>query len=133
MIPEIDIDDIEEMDTGQTETEDKTYYINFDKNRIQGEIDGLQAVRQSVICMLETERYAYLIHTWQYGASLEHYVGKSYDYVTADIGREITETLMTDDRILEVDGFEFEQIEDNLKISFNVNTVYGMIEESVVI
>lgn len=126
-----------EIEDSETQTSDdiadKTYYLNFDKNRIQGYIKELEAVKQSIICMLETERYAYLIHTWQYGASLEQYIGQSYDYVTADIGREIKETLMTDDRILDVFGFKFEQIGDNLKINFEVNTVYGIVSESVVI
>ena len=115
------------------ELSDKTFLLNFENNRIQGNIKELEAVKQSIICMLETERYAYLIHTWQYGASLEQYIGQSYDYVTADIGREIKETLMTDDRIIDVYGFKFEQIGENLKVNFEVNTVYGIVSESVVI
>lgn len=115
------------------ELSDKTFLLNFENNRIQGNIKELEAVKQSIICMLETERYAYLIHTWQYGASLEQYIGQSYDYVTADIGREIKETLMTDDRIVDVYGFKFEQIGENLKVNFEVNTVYGIVSESVVI
>ena len=77
--------------------------------------------------------YKRQIHTWQYGASIEQYIGQSYDYVTADIGREIKETLMTDDRIVDVYGFKFEQIGENLKVNFEVNTVYGIVSESVVI
>ena len=115
------------------ELSDKTFLLNFENNRIQGNIKELEAVKQSIICMLETERYAYLIHTWQYGASIEQYIGQSYDYVTADIGREIKETLMTDDRIVVVYGFKFEQIGENLKVNFEVNTVYGIVSESVVI
>ena len=115
------------------ELSDKTFLLNFENNRIQGNIKELEAVKQSIICMLETERYAYLIHTWQYGASLEQYIGQSYDYVTADIGREIKETLMTDDRIVDVYGFKFEQTAENLKVNFEINTVYGIVSESVVI
>lgn len=115
------------------ELSDKTFLLNFENKRIQGNIKELEAVKQSIICMLETERYAYLIHTWQYGASIEQYIGQSYDYVTADIGREIKETLMTDDRIVDVYGFKFEQIGENLKVNFEVNTVYGIVSESVVI
>lgn len=115
------------------ELSDKTFLLNFEDKRIQGNIKELEAVKQSIICMLETERYAYLIHTWQYGASIEQYIGQSYDYVTADIGREIKETLMTDDRIVDVYGFKFEQTGENLKVNFEVNTVYGIVSESVVI
>lgn len=115
------------------ELSDKSFLLNFENNRIQGNIKELEAVKQSIICMLETERYAYLIHTWQYGASIEQYIGQSYDYVTADIGREIKETLMTDDRIVDVYGFKFEQTAENLKVNFEVNTVYGIVSESVVI
>ena len=134
MIPEnVDIE-IEDSEVEVTDDiSDKTFYLNFDKNRIQGYVNELAAIRQSIICMLETERYAYLIHSWQYGASLEQYIGKNYDFVTSDIGREIKETLMTDDRVLDVYGFSFEQVEDNLKVNFEVNTVYGIVDESVVI
>lgn len=134
MIPEnVDIE-IEDSEVEVTDDiSDKTFYLNFDKNRIQGHVNELAAIRQSIICMLETERYAYLIHSWQYGASLEQYIGQSYDFVTSDIGREIKETLMTDDRVLDVYGFSFDQVEDNLKVNFEVNTVYGIVDESVVI
>jgi Protein of unknown function (DUF2634). len=111
----------------------KTYYINFDKNRLQGEIEGLESVKQSIICMLSTERYAYIIHTWQYGATIEKYIGKNYDYIVADIDREITETLMTDNRILKVSNFKFKQEDEKLIITLNVDTIYGNLKESVVI
>lgn len=104
----------------------KTFYINYEKNRIQGEIDGLEAIKQSIISMLSTERYAYLIHTWQYGATMEKYIGENIDFILSDIGREIKETLLTDNRILDVREFEYNQFEpDSLRITFLVDTIYG--------
>ena len=40
---------------------------------------------------------------------------------------------MTDDRIVDVYGFKFEQTAENLKVNFEVNTVFGIVSESVVI
>lgn len=105
----------------------KTFYINLDENRIEQRIEGLQAVEQSIIRMLSTERYAYLIFDRDYGAALEKYVGKSYGYIAGDIGREIKEALLTDDRITEVHDFTFEREGngDLLRVGFVVDTIYG--------
>lgn len=106
-------------------TNDKTFYINYNTNRIEGYIDGLEAVEQSIISMLSTERYAYLIHTWQYGAVMEKYIGTPYDYIIADVGREITETLLTDNRILRVHSFTFDKNQDEIYITFVADTIFG--------
>lgn len=103
----------------------KTFYLNPETNRIEGKIDGMQAVEQSIVMMLSTERYSSLIYDWNYGSSLEKYLGKPYDYIVGDAGREIRETLLTDDRITDVHSFSFHRSGDECSISFTVETIFG--------
>lgn len=109
----------------------KTFYINFEKNQIQGNIDALKAIEQSILMLLNTERYANIIYSWEYGASLEKYIGTSYDFIVGDIGREIKESLLKDNRILDVNNFEFEKNGDEIYINFVVDTIYGTTKQGV--
>lgn len=45
----------------------KTHKIQIFGDRIYGKIDGLKAMEQACFKILNTERYAYLIYSWNYG------------------------------------------------------------------
>ena len=90
MIPSTNIVNTEESNNINTS---KTYLINFNKESLQGKIDELEAVKQAAYMILSTEKGAYTMYPLDYGTSLEKYIGKSYDYVTGDIDREIKEYL----------------------------------------
>ena len=76
--------------------------------------------------MLNTERYQYLIYSWDYGVELLDLFGEPISYVCPELERRITEALLQDDRIEEVDGFEFEVSGGTVKASFTVHTVFGL-------
>lgn len=40
----------------------KTWKLNLDCGQVRGIVDGKEAVRQAVYCILNTERYLSLIH-----------------------------------------------------------------------
>lgn len=109
----------------------KTYKI--ENNRIVGFCDGLEAIQQTIYCILNTERFDYLIYSWNYGVELKNLIGKSKDYVQTEIERLITEALMQDDRIEEVTNFEFTYKKNNININFNVITTIGTIEAEKVV
>lgn len=75
---------------------------------VVGECDGLEAVKQAIYNILNTERYRYIIFSWNYGVELQDLIGKPMDYVMVEVERRITEALTQDDRIDSVDNFEFE-------------------------
>lgn len=111
-----------------------TWYIDREKEKIVGVCSELDALKQSIFDMLSTQRFAHLIYTEDYGSNLDWYIGKDYELVVADIGREIEESLMIDDRITGVDGFSFgDRVQDKLEISFNVSSVFGDFEMRVAI
>ncbi len=103
----------------------KNYRMDQKGHRVRGKLDGLEAVKQAVFKMLNTERYQYLIYSWDYGVELLDLFGEPISYVCPELERRITEALLQDDRIEEVDGFEFEASKGTVKASFTVHTVFG--------
>ena len=126
MIPntEVVVDAMEEV-TYPT----KTYKINVDADRIQGYTDELDAVIQSIYLILNTERYQYIIYSWDYGVELLTLYGKPMPYVMVELERRIKEALLRcDDRVTEVTNFVFEKTGKKLHVTFDVKTIYGTIQ-----
>lgn len=111
-----------------------TYKLDLTTGRILGMIDGAEAVKQAILKILLTERYAYLIYDWYYGIGIEKYIGLGLAYLKADISEALREGLQYDNRILSVDSVTAERGEkiDTVVIHFTVTTIYGVVEEMVV-
>lgn len=99
--------------------------------RVLGCCDNLEAVKQAIFKILSTERYEYVIYSWDYGVELSDLYGKNPDYCCAELERRITEALLQDDRITAVDGFTFEKQKNGvIFLSFTVRTVFGEMDFS---
>ena len=101
----------------------KTYKLSSEN--IMGFCDNLDAVKQTIYCILNTERYQYSIYSWDYGIELKDLIGASYAYVVPELERRITEALTQDDRINNVFDFNFEKKKNTLVVSFTVETEFG--------
>ena len=114
-----------ELATEETIETSRTYKIKG--NRIQGyiDIDGLEALKQAIYKVLNTERYEYPIYSFNYGIELESLLGKDPIYVQIELKRRIRECLLQDDRITEVDNFRFEVAGDTIKCTFDVHSIFG--------
>lgn len=110
------------------EKANKTYKINIENNTIEGFCDELEAIKQTIYCILNTERFDYFIYSWNYGVELKNLIGEQSTYVIPELERNIKEALMQDDRIEDVTEFEFTQEKDMIVIKFKVVTVIGNIE-----
>ena len=107
----------------------KTYKMSIENDYINGYCDGLEAMAQTVYKILNTERYGYLIYSWNYGIELGDLYGMPVDYVCAELKRRIEEALLQDDRIISVDNFEFDiSTKRTVKATFTVYTIYGDVE-----
>lgn len=102
---------------------DLTFFI--EGNRILRMTEGLEAVKQAVYLILHTERFEYLIYSWDYGTELEDLYGQPNEYVFPELERRITEALTQDDRITSVDAFSFTAARHSVLCSFTVQTIYG--------
>jgi len=121
MIPRSSIDI--ELATEENAETSRTYKITG--NRIQGYTDGLEALKQAIYKVLNTERYEYPIYSFNYGIELENLIGKDPIYVQIELKRRIRECLLRDDRITEVDNFKFEVNGDEIKCTFDVHSIFG--------
>lgn len=107
----------------------KTFALDYDKNRIDGFSDGKKAVEHSVYTILNTERYQYLIYSWNHGVELNQLVGQPVSFAVAEIPRLITEALMMDERILDVTDFSFDTSKAGKIVTiFTVHTIFGALE-----
>ena len=112
----------------------KTYHLHILTMRVQGLTDGLEAMKQAVFKVLQTERYRYSkIYSGNYGVELWDLIGQPIPYVLPEIQRRITEALTWDERITGVDGFEFEVQKSKVRTTFKVHTIFGDIETEVAV
>ena len=105
----------------------KTYKVAIDKNRINGYTDELDAIAQAIYLILSTERYEYIIYSWDYGIELIDLIGKPMPYVMSEVPRRVTEALTQDNRIENVTNFEFETKGKRLYVKFTVVSTIGNI------
>lgn len=122
MLPEVESDfEIKENATN-------TYFLQYDKNRIYGKVDNLDAMRQLVYIILNTERYKYLIYDWNFGVELDGLIGEPKNYVLPELEKRISDALMQDSRIIRVTDFSFETGKNFVIAYFTVNTIFGSIQ-----
>ncbi|MDQ0175976.1 DUF2634 domain-containing protein [Bacillus chungangensis] len=106
-----------------------TYKIDFNKNRVIGMTDDLDAIKQTVFITLHTERFQYLIFTDNFGAELDSLIGTNRLFIQSELKRRVTEALLQDDRITSVEGFKFTFSEGDVLVRFTVVTEYGSFED----
>lgn len=92
---------------------------------IQGQIDGLEAVKQAIRLILSTERFAYIIFSPDYGMEWLGLIGKDRAFVKADAPRRIEEALAEDDRITGISDFDIVFHREEAHVAFTVHTIFG--------
>lgn len=81
----------------------RTYALRFDGYPCSGgKLDGLEAMKQAIFLILQTERFQYAIYSWNYG--------------------------IEDDRVLSVEQFSFTKGKRSLLVKFTVTTTEGDVE-----
>lgn len=123
-----------EQDFEITEQPTHTYKMNLESNLIRGYTDGQEAMKQAIYKILNTERYQYVMYSWNYGIELLDLYGEPVSYVCPELERRITEALTWDDRIQSVDNFEFNiSKKGEILVTFIAHTVFGdVVAEKVV-
>ncbi len=108
------------------EQSSRTFGMNVSDEVIRGHTDELEAMKQAVFKILQTERYQNLIYSENYGTELADLFGQPMSYVQPELERRITEALLQDERILSVGDFEFSnKRKGELLATFKVKTVFG--------
>ena len=103
-----------------------TYSMDLNKHYIRGNTDSLRAMEQAVYKIVFTERYEYVIYGRNYGIQLADLFGMPKTYVIPEIKRRVTEALLWDNRIKQVDDWSFNIPQRGIvEASFRVVTVFG--------
>lgn len=105
-----------------------TYKMNLTNENIVGHTDLQDAMIQAIYCILNTERYQYLIYSWNYGIELVDLIGEPVSYVIPELKRRIKEALTWDERITDVDDFTFDVSKGKIHCKFTAYTIYGDVQ-----
>ena len=131
------IPSVNDILTNELKTEtlpSKDYKLRIEQNNINGFCDELEVMEQVIYKILNTEKYQYLIYSFDYGIELIDLYGEPVSYVCSELKRRITEALIQDDRIESVDNFTFELNEPRtIYTKFLVHTIFDNIEEEKVV
>ena len=111
----------------------KTYKMHLDESIILGYADKLDAMVQVIFSILNTERYQYVIYSWNYGIELVDLYGQQVSYVIPELKRRIAEALTWDERIISVDNFDFSVNKGKTTCNFTVHTIFGDIQTEKVV
>lgn len=112
----------------------KNYKMKIEHDVVNGFCDELDAMKQVIYKILNTERYQYIIYSWNYGIELSDLFGEPVTYVCPELQRRIEEALIQDDRINSVDSFDFDISEKRtVKVSFIVHTIFGDVDVEKVV
>lgn len=106
-----------------------TYKMQMEDKMVRGHTDGLDSVRQAIYKTVMTERYQYIMYSWNYGIELTDLFGEPVTYVCPELKRRIAEALLLDDRITGVDSFEFDFPQKGIvHVTFTVHTIFGDVQ-----
>ncbi len=112
----------------------KEYEFDFQNNTLAGRIlEGKTALKMWIYKALLTKRYIYPIYSWDYGQDLDELIGQGYenDYIKSEVERRIQECLMIKEHIKGCHSFDINLINDQLQISFTVDTTFGEVTINV--
>lgn len=104
----------------------KNYKMDLNGNSVRGFCDSLEAMKQTVFRILSTERYQYIIYSWNYGIETLDLYGQPVTYVCPELERRIEEALLADSRIVRISDFEHDtSVKGVVHTTFTVHTVFG--------
>lgn len=109
----------------------RTYKIDFSSGRIGGYIDGIEAVKQAIHKIVHTERFAYLIYSWNYGIELNSILGHGQEVLESELRRVITEALLADARITDVTDVQINMLDKRTAaVEFTAVSIFGNVSVS---
>lgn len=121
----------------------KSFSFDFfkgDFNVIDGklqEIDTIEALKLWIEKILKTDKFKFKIYdNTDYGVTnFKELITSNFpfEFVKAEIERTIKEVLLKNNSIKSVENFKFERNKKLLTVSFDCSTIYGTIENEVIL
>lgn len=112
----------------------REYELDFETGQLTGRIvEGIAAVKIWIWMALKTTRFRHAMFSWDYGTEIESLIGQGYseEHVETEVFRMVSETLRVNKYITDITNFSATVTDDQLEISFIVNTLYGEVVTNV--
>lgn len=126
------VPNVNELLATTQETSD-SYRMQIGNERIRGTVSEREALAQACYKALNTERYSFVIYSWNYGVELKDLFGKPINYVFAVLPDRIKDCLMQDDRVESVDSFQLSNNKGDVLCKFTVHSIFGDIDMEKVV
>ena len=100
-------------------------------------LTGVEALKMWITKLIRTEKNKFKIYatgaTDEYGISLLDLINSNnpYFYIQVELQSELTKELLKNAEILSVDSFILTKESTTLTVNFNVNSIYGLVENEV--
>lgn len=91
-------------------------------------VEGNEALRIWIYFALGTARYRYMAYDRAFGSEIEDkLIGQPMgdQLIQMELERYITEALMCNPYIQELSDFDFDVLQDGIRVSFQCRTIYG--------
>jgi hypothetical protein len=111
-----------------------TYTYKFDPlaRRISGFVDGMDAMTQSTMLLIGTERFSNVVYNADYGIQLYDCIGAPMDFVQTVLESRIKDSISVDDRYLDARVTSLVVEHPNiLRALVDVTTIFGTHSKSL--
>lgn len=108
-----------------------TYRLFYQKNKLKGFTDEIDALKQAIYFILNIERYDYLIYNWNYGFEIKDLIGQEPKNILPEIQKRISDALIQDSRINEILNFSFSMLKNKVIVYFTVKSIFGDLQQEI--
>ncbi len=126
MLPGNKMDDLTQSDKTY-----KAFKIDFENKKIDGIVDGKEALEQQIKMVLKTQRYKYPVFSHSFGTDYASVFSEGYQKAMGKLKNALCDSLIFDERIKAVDNFSFERRGTKMIADFSVVSIYGAIESEI--
>ena len=108
-----------------------TYRLFYQKNKLKGFTDEIDALKQAIYFILNIERYDYLIYNWNYGFEIKDLIGQEPKNILPEIQKRISDALIQDSRINAILNFSFSMLKNKVIVYFTVKSIFGDLQQEL--
>ena len=112
----------------------KTYRVDWEAGRVQGKLEGREAMAQAIRKLLSTERFSYLIYSWNYGTQWANLMGEDWAEAESELKRILWEALKQDPRITGLSQVSIAWADRrSCAVSLEAETIFGTVREETTV
>ena len=112
----------------------KTYRVDWAAGRVRGKLEGREAMGQAIRKLLRTERFSYLIYSWNYGTQWANLMGEDRAVAESELKRILWEALKQDPRITGLSQVSISWADRrSCAVSLEAETIFGTVREETTV